>query len=287
MATQELTRPSIRSERRQPILIHSQECFLGLPYPGQFSTSTPGQFSTSANIYAPKGANTGTAVVVFPGGGFQILAMDLEGTEVCHWLTSVGVTCILLKYRVPGAPYNWQCKCYIHGTFAVSLPALEDAQRTIRLVRFHATQWHIDPHKIGVIGFSAGGYLVAETSTDFKQTLYKPVDAADRESDRPDFAMAIYPGHIQTPNGLNKNLHFDSETPPTFIVQSEMTTMDPPRESLGYYTALAKAGVPAEMHLYARGGHAFGLRPTKLPISHWPELADTWLRTIGMLPRQP
>lgn len=232
-------------------------------------------------VYPPKGKDTGAAVVVFPGGGFQILAMDIEGTEVCSWLTSIGVTCVLLKYRVPSAPYNWECKCYSHGTYTVPLPAIDDAQRTIRLVRFHAKQWHIDPNKIGVIGFSAGGYLVAVTSTGFNHQFYKPVDAADQESDRPDFAMAIYPGHIQTPQGLNPNLHFTHETPPTFIVQAEDTAMDPVRESLGYYAALVKAGVPAEMHLYAQGGHAFGLRQTKLPISHWAQLADTWLHTIG------
>lgn len=244
-------------------------------------TSVTNVAKPTMTVYAPKGKNTGAAVVVFPGGGFQILAMDIEGTEVCNWLTSIGDTCVLLKYRVPSAPYSWECKCYSHGTFTVPLPALEDAQRTIRLVRFHAKQWHIDPNKIGVIGFSAGGYLVAETSADFNQQFYKPVDAADQESDRPDFAMAIYPGHIETPQGLNPNLRFTRETPPTFIVQAEDTAMDPVRESLGYYTALAKAGVPAEMHLYAQGGHAFGLRHTKLPISHWTQLADTWLHTIG------
>lgn len=236
-------------------------------------------------VYAPEGKNTGAAVVVFPGGGFQVLAMDLEGTEVCHWLTSIGVTCVLLKYRVPSSPYSWRCNCYPRGAFVVSVPALEDAQRTIRLVRFHAAQWHVDPNKVGVIGFSAGGYLVAETSADFGHAFYKPIDAADKESDRPDFAMAIYPGHIETSNGLNPNLHFTLKTPPTFIVQAEMTTMDHVRQSLGYYTALAKAGVPAEMHLYARGGHAFGVRSTKLPISHWTELANTWLHTIGILGR--
>lgn len=234
-------------------------------------------------VYAPKGKSTGAAVVVFPGGGFQVLAMDLEGTEVCHWLTSIGIRCVLLKYRVPSAPYSWQCNCYPHGAFVVSVPALEDAQRTIRLVRFHAAKWHVDPHKVGVIGFSAGGYLVAETSADFNRQFYKPVDVADRESDRPDFAMAIYPGHIETSHGLNPNLHFTPETPPTFIVQAETTTMDHVRQSLGYYTALANAGAPAEMHLYAQGGHAFGVRRTRLPISHWTSLADTWLRTIGVI----
>lgn len=234
-------------------------------------------------VYTPTVQNTGAAVVVLPGGGFQVLAMDLEGTEVCHWLTSIGVTRVLLKYRVPSAPYDWRCRCYPHGAFAISLPALEDAQRTIRLVRFHAAQWHINPHKIGVIGFSAGGYVVAETSADFGRPRFAPVDAADTESDRPDFAIAIYPGHIESSHGLNANLHFTRQSPPTFIVQAEFTTMDHVRQSLGYYAALAQVGVPAEMHLYARGGHAFGVRHTTLPISRWTRLAGTWLHTIGVM----
>src|SRR6185437_4324860 len=138
-------------------------------------------------FYAPKGRNTGAAVVVFPGGGFQILAMDLEGSDICDWLTSRGIACILLKYRVPGAPYDWHCDCRPHN-FDLSTPSLQDAQRTLGLVRLHAAQWHIDPHKVGVIGFSAGGFLVAEVSTQYKHRLYKPVDAADRQNIRPDFA---------------------------------------------------------------------------------------------------
>ncbi|MCG6964123.1 MAG: alpha/beta hydrolase [Acidobacteria bacterium] len=245
-------------------------------------------------VYSAKGTNTGAAVVVFPGGGFGILAIDLEGTEACRWLTSNGITCVLLKYRVPSAPYDWHCDCYRHGTSAVSVPALEDAQRTIRLVRDHAKEWQVNPHKVGVLGFSAGGYLVAETSADFNHQYYKPVDKADDLSDRPDFAIAVYPGHVATqeyaashygiPVGsLNPHLHFTKQTPPTFILQAENAKMDKVRQSLVYYTALAKVGVPAELHIYAEGGHAFGLRPTHLPITHWPKLVDTWLHTIGVV----
>ncbi len=240
-------------------------------------------------IYPPEGKDTGAAVIVFPGGGFRILAIDLEGTEVCHWLTSIGVTCVLLKYRVPSEPYSWKCHCYNHGHggTATSVPSLQDAQRTIRLVRYHAARWHVNPKKIGVIGFSAGGFLVAETSTEFNREMYKPVDPADKVSDRPDFALAIYPGHIITPKyKLNPNLHFTRETPPTFVLQAEDAKVDSVQESLVYYTALEKAGVRAELHIYAKGGHAFGLRPTKLPITHWPKLADTWLHTIGMIGRR-
>lgn len=235
-------------------------------------------------VYAPTAKNIGAAVVVFPGGGFQVLAIDLEGSEICAWLTSRGITCVLLKYRVPSTPYDWRRKTY-PDDFALSIPSLQDAQRAIRLVRFHAAEWHVDPHRIGVIGFSAGGFLVAETSTDFRRQLYLPVDAADRQSDRPDFAMAIYPGHIALDDGrLNPNLPVSSETPPTFLVQAEDDYTDGVRQSLVYYAALAKAGVPAELHLYARGGHAFGLRRTKRSITHWTDLADAWMRTIGVLP---
>ncbi|MGA9853259.1 MAG: alpha/beta hydrolase [Gammaproteobacteria bacterium] len=235
-------------------------------------------------VYSPTGKNTGAAVVVFPGGGFQILAIDLEGTEVCDWLTSIGVTCVLLKYRVPSEPYVWKCDCRPRN-LSISVPSLEDAQRTVRLVRFHAAQWHINPHKIGVIGFSAGGYLVAEISTDFAHRLYTPVDAADKKSARPDFAMAIYPGHLATDDGkLNPNVPVTRETPLTFLVQAEDDDVDGVKQSLVYYTALKNAGVPVEMHLYAHGGHAFGLRRTKLPITRWPRLAAQWLKTIGMIP---
>lgn len=148
-------------------------------------------------VYSPKGKNTGAAVVVFPGGGYQILAIDLEGTEVCDWLTPRGITCVLLKYRVTDVGLYPKS-----GFFPESPMALEDAQRTLGLVRLHAAEWHIDPHKIGVLG--SGGHLSAAISTHFEQRLYPPVDAADQESCRPDFAVAIYPGHsrFQRRNGM-------------------------------------------------------------------------------------
>ena len=256
----------------------SKKLIGGLPV-----TAVSNVIRPTMTVYAPKGKNSGAAVVVIPGGGFEILAMDLEGTDVCDWLTSRGITCVVLKYRVPGIPYVWKCDCRPHN-FSLSVPSLQDVQRTMRLVRFHAAQWHVDPHKVGVLGFSAGGFLVAEISTNFDRHLYAPVDAADKESARPDFAMPIYPGHLTRGDGkLNPNVPVSSETPPTFLVQAEDDYVDGVNQSLVYYTALAKAHVPAEMHLYAHGGHAFGLRPTKLPITHWPALADAWLRTIGVI----
>jgi acetyl esterase/lipase len=245
---------------------------------GVFNVTRP-----TMTVYAPTGKSTGAAVLVFPGGGFEGLAIDLEGTEVCDWLTAAGITCVVLKYRVPSPPYDWHCKCRPNG-LAISALALEDAQRTMGLMRFHASEWHIDPHKIGVLGFSAGGYLVAEISTHFDRRLYAPVDAADRESCRPDFAVAIYPGHLWTEDNLelNPRIRVTRNTTPTFLLQAENDPIDPVQNSLAYFAALKQAGVPVEMHLYAQGGHAFGLRQTKFPITEWPKMVERWLRTIGI-----
>ena len=237
-------------------------------------------------VYSPTGTNTGVAMVVFPGGGYQVLAIDLEGTEICDWLNSKGITGVLLKYRVPVKR---------EGPYGESTPALQDAQRTLSLVRYHAAEWHIDPHKIGVIGFSAGGHMVAATSTHYPKRSYRAEDAADRESCRPDFAIAVFPGHLthgsprdpQTWKGpgdlkLNPNIPVTSNTPPTFLLQAQNDPVDDVRNSMAYSIALRNAKVPVELHLYAEGGHAFGLRRTKFPITEWPQLVEKWLRTLGM-----
>jgi len=277
----------------------------GRPAVGVSHVSQP-----TMTVYSSTGKNTGAAVIVFPGGGYEDLAIDLEGTEVCDWLTAKGITCVLLKYRVPGderypksAPYPKS------GPYPESPMALEDAQRTVGLVRFHAAEWHIDPHKIGVLGFSSGGHLSAAVSTHFAKRLYPAVDAADKESCRPDFAVAIYPGHLSLSAAewdanqgakkfvvrhpanadkelsLNPDIPVTSQTPPTFLLQAEDDHVDNVDDSLAYYIALKKAGVPVEMHLYTQGGHAFGLRRTELPITGWPELVETWLGMIGMIPK--
>jgi acetyl esterase/lipase len=232
-------------------------------------------------VYSPRGKNTGVAVVVFPGGGYKVLAIDLQGTEICDWLTSKGITAVLLKYRVPTPRL---------GAYAESAQALEDAQRTVGLVRFHAAEWHIDPQKIGVIGFSAGGHMVTAVSTHFDKRLYPAVDAADKESCRPDFAIALYPGHLSKDDEnceLNPNVPVTSNTPPTFLLQAEDDPVNSVNNSLVYYIALKDAGVPVEMHLYAQGGHAFGVRRTKFPITDWPNLVETWLKTIKMISERP
>jgi acetyl esterase/lipase len=290
-----------------PERVETRKDFLiaGRPTVGVYNVTRP-----TMTVYLPEGKNTGAAVVIFPGGGYQGLAIDLEGTEVCDWLTAKGITCVLLKYRVPGeggypksAPYPKS------GPYPESPMALEDAQRTMGLVRFHAAEWHIDPRKIGVLGFSAGGHLSAAISTHFEKRLYPAADAADKESCRPDFAVAIYPGHLSISAaewdaeqgakkfvlhipanadrnlGLNPDVPVTRNTPPTFLLQAEDDHVDNVNDSLAYYIALKNAGVTVEMHLYAQGGHAFGLRRTKFPITGWPQLVETWLATIGMIPQ--
>jgi acetyl esterase/lipase len=231
--------------------------------------------SPTLTLYTPKGANNGAAVVVFPGGGYRILAIDLEGTEVCDWLNSAGVNCILVKYRVP-----------VSGPYPKSAAPLEDAQRAMSLVRAHATEWHIDPKRVGVLGFSAGGHLAAALSTHFDHRLYDPTDSADKLSCRPDFAVIVYPGYLAITDqnyAPNPDIHPTAETPPTFLVQAE----DDPvhvENAVVYYMALKNAKVPAELHLYAQGGHGYGLRRTALPVTTWPQAVEIWLHTIHVLP---
>ncbi len=226
-------------------------------------------------VYAPKGKNSGAAVVVFPGGGYQILAIDLEGTEVCNWLNSVGITCVLLKYRVPDS-----------GPYPKSSAALQDAQRALGLVRSHAAEWHIDPHRVGILGFSAGGHLAAALSTHFDERLYDPIDAADQLSCRPDFAVLVYPAYLALPEqnfAPSPDIHVTDRTPPSFLVQAE----DDPvhvESAIVYFLALKHAKVPAEMHIYAEGGHGYGLRRTALPVTTWPQSVDIWFHTIHILP---
>jgi acetyl esterase/lipase len=234
------------------------------------NVSTP-----TLTLYTPTGKNTGAAVVVFPGGGYRILAIDLEGTEVCDWLNSAGITCVLLKYRVPDS-----------GPFPKSPAALQDAQRALGIVRAHAAEWHIDPHRIGVLGFSAGGHLVAALSTHFEQRLYDPIDAADQLSCRPDFAVVVYPGYLALEKenfAPNPDIHVTDKTPPSFIVQAEDDPVHVENATV-YFLALKNSGVPAEMHIFAQGGHGYGLRHTALPVTNWPKFVETWLTTIQVLP---
>lgn len=227
-------------------------------------------------VYKPDPAkDTGAAVLVCPGGGYYILALDLEGTEVCAWLNSIGVTGVLLKYRVPareGQPRY--------------LAPLQDAQRALGLVRHRAGELGLDPHRIGVLGFSAGGHLAAALSNNHDERVYPLVDAADRTSCRPDFAVLVYPGYLtvkEKGDTLPEEMHVSAtNTPPTFLVMAED---DPVRveNALVYYEALKDAHVPAEMHLYPQGGHGYGLRRTDALVTTWPDRAADWMRAAGWL----
>jgi acetyl esterase/lipase len=232
----------------------------------------------SITLYRPpKETDTGAAVVVCPGGGYTILAMDLEGTEICEWFNSIGVTGVLLKYRVPARP----------GDGEHILP-LQDAQRALGLVRFHAKEWGLNPKRIGVLGFSAGGHLTAYLSNHFDKRAYQPVDDADQVSCRPDFSMPIYPAYLvlkDRDNKLAPEMNVTSNTPPTFLVQAEDDGVRV-ENSLFYYLALKEAKVAAEMHLYAGGGHGYGLRPSAMTITTWPKRAEEWMRSLGLL-RKP
>ena len=225
-------------------------------------------------VSPPGDRNTGTAVVVFPGGGFNILALDLEGTEVCQWLNSIGVTGVLVKYRVPKRP----------GRPDYAAP-LQDAQRAFGIVRSRAREFGIDPSRIGALGFSAGGHLVAALSTASAGRTYPAVDAADAVSCRPDFQILIYPGDIMRPT---TSLHVSPEcavtsaTPPTFLVMAQ----DDPvhvENVLGYAVALQSAKVPMELHVYPTGSHGFGLRLTRHFATTWPDRAADWMRSQGWL----
>ena len=232
-------------------------------------------FQSHPPVYSPKANNTGAAVVVFPGGGYRILAIDLEGTEVCDWLNSVGITCVLVKYRVPEP-----------GPYPKSSAPLQDAQRAFGMVRAHADEWHIDPNRIGVLGFSAGAHLAAALSTHFDQRLYDPIDASDKLSCRPDFAVIVYPGYLALASqnyAPNPEIHPTAQTPPTFIVQAEDDRVTLKTQWCPFM-ALKNAKVPAELHIYAQGGHGYGLRRTDLPVTTWPRSVEIWLHTIHVLP---
>lgn len=260
---------SVDTYKEPPEIGHTSQAVLDIAIP-------------TMTIVPPKGRNTGTAVIVFPGGGFQKVFIDLEGFEICDWLTARGITCIVSKYRAPGGNDYWDDA--LRRQITPKIPrALQDAQRTIRLVRSKAKELNIDPNKIGVMGFSAGGYLVAQTSNILTPT-YKPVDAIDQVSSRPDFAVALYPGHICRDNGkFDPRLPIIKTAPPTFIAQAWNDPIDPICNSLMYASALDKAGVSTELHLFAKGGHAFGLRKKDEPVGVWPQLVERWMKQLGLL----
>ena len=214
---------------------------------------------------APDAKPNAPAIVIFPGGGYNVLAYDLEGTEIAEWLNSLGIHAIIVKYTVPGNQRE---------------AALKDAQRAMGIVRSQAKEWGINPNKIGVLGFSAGGHLAANLSTNYEKRNYELIDEADKLSCRPDFTVLIYPAYIYREDDKRRSapeIKVDAKTPPAFIVQ----TLDDRRlvdSAFNYTRDLKDAKIDAELHLYAKGGHGYGMRPSENPISGWPILCADWLK---------
>ncbi len=230
------------------------------------------------SIYRPsKETDTGTSVIICPGGGHSILAFNHEGTETAEWLTTLGVTGIVLKYRVPTRTPNgdrWKA-------------AVQDAQRAVSLVRSQAEELGLNPKRIGILGFSAGGETAGLTSY-FAQRQYEPVDAVDQVSFRPDFSMLIYPAYFEKkgePTRMREDVTITKDAPPTFLVHA----WDDPVtvfSSLHIATELKKVNVSTELHVYATGGHGYGMRDTGEPVNSWPQRAGDWLKRQGLLKRQ-
>lgn len=229
-------------------------------------------------VYKPDAAiDTGAAVVICPGGGYHILAYDLEGVEVAQWLNKIGVTGIVLHYRVPRAKEG-----------EVFANPLSDAQRAIRLTRANAEAWKIDPNKVGILGFSAGGNLAAVTS-NAEETAYSAIDDADQLSARPDFTLLIYPAYLNKKDSdteLAPEASVDENTPPAFLVHTSDDRISS-TGSVAYYLGLKRLNIPAEMHVFTSGGHGYGLRPTDKPVTRWPDLATGWLKTEVLKAKQP
>ena len=231
----------------------------------------------------PKEKNTGTAVLICPGGGYSILAMNHEGEDVATWLNSIGVTGIILKYRVPRRPDEPKGE-----------PArrpLQDAQRAVSLVRSKARQWGLNPQRIGIVGFSAGAHLAIATATNFERRTYEPMDDVDQISCRPDFAILAYSGYLKAKDKdeLAPGLRIPTGTPPVFLAHGGDDIISSPEHSLFLYLALKRAGVPAELHIYATATHDFGVRSSDHPCSTWTQSCAHWLRYQGFLkpPTQP
>lgn len=229
-------------------------------------------------IYRPaKEKDTGTAVLICPGGGYWNLYWQLEGEEVATWLNTIGVTGIVLKYRVPRRPGEPERE-----------PArrpLQDAQRAVSLVRSKAGEWRINPQRIGIIGFSAGGHLAVATATSFEKRTYEPIDDVDKISCRPDFAIPVYSGYLKPKDKdeLAPGLRIPTNTPPVFLVHGGDDIVSPPEHSVVMYLALKKVGIPAELHIYANTTHDFGVRKSERPYATWTEACARWLQDQGFL----
>lgn len=242
--------------------------------PGQKQVIRIGNVSTpTLSVYKAKKPN-GTAVVICPGGGYSILAWDLEGTEVAEWLNGIGVTAVVLKYRVPRRKDREK-----HAA------PLQDAQRALGLTRHHAKAWGIHPERIGILGFSAGGHLTATAMTNYRKRTYPSVDAADQASCRPDFGVLVYPAYLvdsETKTKLVPEVPVDKDTPPAIFIHAgdDRVTAD---SSVQMWLAMRRAGVHSELHIFPHGGHGYGLRPSANPVSKWPKLVEGWLDRTGLV----
>ena len=237
--------------------------------------------SPTITVYRPAPEkDTGTAMVICPGGGYWDLYWQLEGEEVAAWLNSIGVTGIILKYRVPRRPGEPQNE-------AARRP-LQDAQRAVSLVRSRANDWDIHPERIGIVGFSAGGHLAIATATQFENRAYPPVDDVDKTSCRPDFAIPVYSGYLKAKekDALAPEIKVVAGTPPVFLVHGGKDLISPPEHSVMMYLALKRAGVSAELHIYADTAHDFGVRESNRPYSAWMASCAAWLHDQGFLPRK-
>ncbi len=250
-------------------------------------------------LYSPRVNSARSAVLVFAGGGYKGLAIGpkstigLNGADVCKWLTDVGITCILVKYRVPNTGCNWNKVTRRHDTPDIPM-ALQDAQRAMSIVRYNANKYNLDPNKIGVMGFSAGGNLAVLTSTAFKKRAYDPIDEIDQVSSRPDFAIPVYPGHMtmehknKTPKAiaaqeLNTDIVISTQIPPTLLIHAKDDPIDPVYFSEVYERELKKAGINVELIIYETGGHAFGVRKQGKDTDRWTDDALRWLRKIKII----
>jgi len=229
-------------------------------------------------IYRPaKEKDTGTAMLICPGGGYWNLYWQLEGEEVAAWLNSLGVTGIILKYRVPRRPDD------VRGEPARR--PLQDSQRAVSLVRSKAKEWGIAPNRIGIVGFSAGGHLAIATATSFDRRTYEPIDDVDKVSCRPDFAVPVYSGYLKAKDreGIANGLRVPVDTPPVFLAHGGADIESDPEHSVAMYVALKRAGVPTELHIYAGAAHDFGVRKSDQPCTTWTRSCADWLRHQGFL----
>ncbi|MDA1054077.1 MAG: alpha/beta hydrolase [Planctomycetota bacterium] len=265
---------TIGEEKFRELIVH------GKPYevagkPTKWLTNVT---QPTLTVYRPvQEQDTGMAMLICPGGGYHNLGWDVEGEEIAAWLNSFGVTGIILKYRCPRRP--------VDVTGVPPLGPLKDAQRAVSLVRSKAREWGIDPQRIGMIGFSAGGHLVGATATNFEQRSYDPIDAIDEISCRPDFGIPVYSGYfkVMETGELSSTVRTPANTPPLLFVHASDDPISDVEHSVTFYLALKRAGIHSDLHVYATGGHGFGVRPTTGTCSAWAQSCTDWLRSRGFL----